>query len=149
MEYAHIWSKVLREDEKVNYEFSIGKRFRMLGLIPVGIFGLPFLFAVPPLGLIIILIGVFYFDYYLKVANAYALTDTRILIHRGWLSTDTISVEYKNITDIRVKEPFIERLLAKTGEISINTAGSGATEIVLKHIQAPYELRKRLEKIKN
>ena len=146
MEYQDVWQKVLREDETVEYEFSIGKKYRMLGLISVGFIGLIMMLATPPFGIIIILITLFYFGYYLKVANAYAFTDKRVLIHRGWLSTDTISVEYKNITDARVKESFLEKMITKTGNLSINTAGSGMTEIVLKHITTPYEVRKKLDK---
>lgn len=149
MEYANVWAKVLREDEKVDYEFSVGKRYRMLGMIPVVIFGLPLLFAVPPMGVIILGLGLFYFGYYIKVANAYALTEKRVLIHKGWLSTNTISIEYKNITDVRVSESFLEKIIAKTGNLSINTAGSGMTEVVLKHITAPYEVRKKLDKVRS
>lgn len=149
MEYANVWAKVLREDEKVDYEFSVGKRYRMLGMIPVVFFGLPLLFSAPSIGVIILGLGLFYFGYYIKVANAYALTDKRVLIHKGWLSTNTISVEYKNITDVTIDEPFLERIIAKTGNLSINTAGSGTKEVSLKHITAPYEVRKKLDKIRN
>lgn len=148
MQYENIWKKVLREDEKVDYEFSIGKRYRMLGLIPSVFVGLIMLLGSPTMGVIIIGLGVFYFGFYLKVANAYALTDRRVLVHKGWLSTNTISVEYKNITDATVDEPFLERIIAKTGNLSINTAGSGTKEVVLKHITTPYEVRKKLDKVR-
>lgn len=148
MEYENVWAKVLREDEKVDYEFSVGKKYRMLGLIPSVFVGLIMLLATPPLGVIIILVGVFYFGYYLKVANAYAFTDKRVLVHKGWLSTNTISIEYKNITDVTVDEPFLERVITKTGNLSINTAGSGTKEVLLKHITAPYEVRKKLDKVR-
>ncbi len=149
MEYENIWNKVLREDEKIDYEFSIGKRYRILGLIVSVFTGLIISLGSSTVGLIIIGLGAFYFGYYLKVANAYALTDRRILVHRGWFSTNTISVDYKNITDITVDEPFLERITTKTGTLSINTAGSGTKEIVLKHINTPYEVRKRLDKGRN
>ena len=82
------------------------------------------------------------------MANAYALTDRRMLVHKGWLSTSTISIEYKNITDITVDEPFLERLITKTGSLSVNTAGSGIKEVVLRHITTPYEVRKKIDKNK-
>ena len=148
MEYTHIWSKVLREDEKVDYEFSVGRRYRMLGIILTILFGFPLLFIASILGVVIILVGIFYFSHYVRVANAYVLTDRRVLVHTGWLSTNTISIEYKNITDVTVDEPFLERLITKTGNLSINTAGSGIKEVSLRHITTPYEVRKRIDKYK-
>jgi uncharacterized membrane protein YdbT with pleckstrin-like domain len=149
MEYTNVWAKVLREDEKVDYEFSIGKKYRMLGLISVGFIGLIMMLVNPTFGIIIISIALFYFGYYLKVANAYAFTDKRVLIHRGWLSTNTISIEYSKITDVSVQEPFLERLITSTGNLAINTAGSGVKEVVLKHITTPYEVRKKLDKVRS
>lgn len=144
MEYQNVWSKVLRDDEKVEYEFSIGNKYRMLGLGISVFIGLLFLLA-GGFGVVIILLGVFYYGFYLKAANAYAFTDKRVLIHRGWLSTRTTSIEYSKITDSHVQEPFLERLITKTGNLAINTAGSTGTEVVLRHITAPYEARKMLD----
>lgn len=147
MQYENVWKKVLRDDEKVDYEFSVGSKYRTLGIIISCVLGALFLPAAG-LGVIIILGGLFYYGFYLKAANAYAFTNKRVLIHRGWLSTNTTSIEYSKITDTHVQEPFFERLMTKTGNIAINTAGSGSVEIVLKHITAPYDVRKKLDAVR-
>ena len=148
MEYERIWKKVLRDDEVVKYEFSIGKRYRNFYLILFSLFGLFFMAGSFSTGVIILLGVFFYFSFYIKVSNAYALTDKRILVHKGWLSTNAISVEYENITDITVQEPFFERLITKSGSLAINTAGTSTKEVVLKHITTPYEVRKKLDEIR-
>ena len=149
MQYANVWKKVLRDDEKVEYEFSIGKGYRMLWLILLSLIGLLLLLSSPTIAIIWLAVFFFYFGFYLKVSNAYALTDKRVLIHKGWLSTHTISIEYSKITDVTVREPFLERLITKTGNLAINTAGSSEKEVVLKHITSPYEVRKKLDSIRN
>ena len=145
LDYEKIWRKTLGPDEEVKYEFSIGKKYRYLGLFSIGLLGLLISIGVVWLGIIIILFGLFYFGWYLKVANAYAFTDKRVLIHRGWLSTKLISVDYDKITDVSVEEPFLDRLITKTGHLSVNTAGTTFHEVILKHIQKPYEIKKRLD----
>jgi uncharacterized membrane protein YdbT with pleckstrin-like domain len=149
MEYEQVWKKVLRADEVVKHEFSIGKRYRTFNMIVWGLVALLFMTGSIGFGVFLFLLVLFYFGFYLRVANAYALTDKRILIHRGWLSTSAVSVEYTNITDVTIQEPFIERLLTKTGNLLINTAGTGAKEVTLTHITAPYEVRKKIDEIRS
>lgn len=118
-----------------------------LGLIVWGIISLPFLFFAG-LGLSIFLIALFYYGFYLKTANAYAFTNKRVLFHKSWLSTHTTSVDYSKITDVYVQEPFLERILTRTGHIAINTGGTNLHEIVLKNVESPYELKKKLDTLK-
>lgn len=148
MEYEQVWKKVLRNDEEVKFEFSVGKKYRMFYLILLSVLASPFLIGTPVFGIILIGIVLFYFGFYLKTANAYAITNKRVLIHRGWLSTSAISIEFDKITDVSITEPFIERLVTKSGNIAINTAGSGTKEVILKHVQTPYEVRKQLDSIR-
>jgi uncharacterized membrane protein YdbT with pleckstrin-like domain len=146
MSYQNIWDKTLSSDEKIEHEFSIGNGYVKFGLIVWGIISLPLLVAAG-MGIFTFLIALFYYKFYLKVANAYAFTNKRIIIHTGWLSTHMKSVDYSKITDVHVEEPFIDRIITYTGNLAINTAGSNATEIVLKHVEKPYELKKRLDEI--
>jgi len=148
MEYEQVWKKVLRADEVVKHEFSVGNRYRSFNLVVWGLVGLFFMLGSFEFGALFILVILFYFGFYLRVANAYALTDKRVIIHRGWLSTNAVSIEYSNITDVTVQEPFIERLLTKSGNLAINTAGSSAKEVVLMHITTPYEVRKIIDEIR-
>lgn len=148
MEYEQIWKKVLRNDEEVKFEFSVGKKYRTFYLILLSVFATPFLISAPAFGIILLATIFFYFGFYLKTANAYAFTNKRVLIHKGWLSTNAVSIEYDKITDVSINEPFIERLVTKSGNIAINTAGTSAKEVVLKHVQTPYEVRKQLDAIR-
>ena len=67
MKYEKVWEKTLGSDEKVEFEFSIGDRYRKFGLIVWGVISLPLLFLAG-LGVITFLIALFYYGYYLKVA---------------------------------------------------------------------------------
>jgi hypothetical protein len=53
------------------------------------------------------------------------------------------------MTDITVREPFLDRLITKTGHLIINTAGTGFQEVILIHIERPYEIKKKLDEIRS
>ena len=147
MNYEKVWQKTLANDEKVEYEFSIGDKYIKFQLIVWGIISLPLL-LIMGLGFFTFLVALFYFAFYLKAANAFAFTNKRVLVHRGWLSTHMISVDYSKITDIHVVEPFFDRVLTHTGNIAIVTAGTTTDQIVLQHISEPYEVKKKLDALK-
>jgi len=148
MDHQKVWDKVLSKGEDVKHSFSVGKKYIKFNLIVWGLISLPLLFA-SGVGVIIFLLALFYFAYYLKVANAYAFTNKRVIIHKGWISTNTISIDYSQITDVRVRESFIDKALTKTGNIAVNTAGTGHIEVVLSHVEAPYEIKKILDEIRD
>ncbi len=147
MNYQKIWDKVLKQDEKVIYSFTIGSSYITVTLIFWGLLSLALAF-ISPLAIVIFLLAFLYLVFYLRAANAYAFTNKRIVIHRGWLSTETISVDYSKITDVLVREPFFAKILTKTGSIFINTAGSSQFEVVLTRIENPYEIKKILDEIR-
>ena len=109
----------------------------MYGVFTLFIFGLGALFPA------------FYYFVYLKRSNAYAFTNKRVLIHRGWLSTNLISVDYVKITNIFISQSFFQKILTKTGTIAIDTAGTGGEEVVLKNINNPYKLKQLLDDLKD
>ena len=148
MKYEKIWEKILSKDEKVEFEFSIGKKYLKLGLIISAIYSIPLLFLAG-LGVLTFLISLFIYGFYLKKANAYAFTNKRVLIHKGWLSTNVVSIDYQKITDVHVSEPFFDRIFTKTGNIGINTAGTTNLETILRHIESPYEIKKKLDELKD
>lgn len=149
--YKEIWDKLLNSGEKLKYQFSVGDRYTTVGLIMWGIVALIFILTKVMwiIGLIILIIAAFYYKFYLTAANVYAFTDRRVLIHKGWLSTHTISVDYPKITDIHIIEPFFDRVVTHTGHIAIITAGSTRDQIILQHIEAPYEVKKKLDALKD
>ncbi len=150
MSYEQIWKKTLGPNESVKYDFSIGNRYRKIGLIIWCVVGALFLITIvgAPVGIFIIALAAFYYGFYLKTANAYAFTDHRVLVHRGWLSTKLISTDYSKITDVTVHEPFFSRVFFHTGSIEIDTAGTNRKDVILKHIEHPYEIKKKLDELR-
>lgn len=148
MKHKHIWNKTLGPNEEVKHEFSVGDRYRMVCLIFWAVISLVVAIGSWWVALLVAALAAFYFGFYLKVANAYAFTDHRVLIHTGWLSTKLVSTEFSKITDVTVTEPFLDSIIFKTGGIDINTAGSKGEEIKLKHVERPYELKKTLDSLR-
>ncbi|MEI6597334.1 MAG: PH domain-containing protein [bacterium] len=101
------------------------------------------------MGISFILFVFFYFGFYLKAANAYAFTNKRVLIHQGWLSTHMISVDYSKITDVHIRESFFAKIITHTGNIAIITAGTTRDQIILGNVNEPYEIKKRLDALKD
>lgn len=148
MVYEKIWQKVLNPHEEVKYEFTVSKRYRYWIAVSAGIlFGLLSI-ILPPLGIPLLILTLFHSLFYMQRANIYAFTTDRIVIHQGWLSTKMTTVDYNKITDIHVNEPLLERVLYKTGNLAINTAGSSKLEIVLKNIERPFEVKKKLDEFR-
>lgn len=147
--YKEIWEKTLAPNEEVKYEFSIGERYRYVGLCFFLILGVLLVTQAIWVGVLAIISVILYFGWFLKISNAYAFTNKRVLIYQGWLSTELISVDYDKITDIIVEEPVLENLYAKSGRLLINTAGSPQQEIKLHHIQEPYEVKQKLDSIRD
>ena len=148
MTNENLWTKILSPNEKIKYEFSIGNGYLKFGLIAGCVSGFILLFLAVWLGFILILTFGFYYGYYLKRANNYAFSDKRVLIHMGWLSTKLISIDYDKITDIEVQEPFLDKLFFGTGNLFINTAGTTLREVILKDIESPYEIKKKLDELR-
>lgn len=139
LKYSYNWDRTLNPDEKVLYETSIGFRYIVVCLfITLVIFGF-LIFPIPIL--------LFYYLYYLRVANAYCFTNKRVLIHKGWLSRKLISIEYPRITDVHVIESFIDRFLFGSGNIIINTAGTRLYEARIENVDNPNDVKKVLDSI--
>ncbi len=152
---------MIGEGEQIVYEFTIGKRYRELKFfvwlvllatisVTIGIFlgaRHPIFLGVSGVFFLLLLINTVYYLFYLPQANAYALTTKRILIHRGWLNRHTTSINYDQVTDVSIIQTFFERILANSGTVRINTAGTGVHEVILNHIENPYEVKKKLGEI--
>jgi len=146
-----VWQKVLSNEEVIKEEFSIGNRYvKIWGIFWAIIYLQPTLISLL-FGTLIpfFLIPLFYYFFYLKKANVYAFTNKRVLIHKGWLSTSLVSVDYSKITDVFVSEGIFQKLLTKSGTITINTAGSGGEEVILNNVANPYKLKKLLDELKD
>ena len=151
MEHKRIWDKTLNPNEEVKYEFSVSQRYRMIMLVGWCAIGGMFLLSsfAAGLGFFMVAFSAFYFGFYMKAANAYAFTDRRVLVHRGWLSTKLISIDYSKITDITVHEPLISRLVFGTGAIKIDAAGTNRENVIIGQVESPYEIKKRLDSLRS
>lgn len=153
MNYNKTWNKVLGAGEKVELEFSLSHRYLNINIAFWLILGMaiflfgglhPLLFLV---GILFFTFGLFYFGFYLRWANHFAVTNRRLLIHRGWLSTRMTSVDYSQVTDVEVYQSFTERMLYNSGRLMVNTAGSAAHEIILNTIGDPYAVKQKLTEL--
>lgn len=147
MEYEKIWKKILTPDEEVKFEFTIGKLYCILAAILWTIFG-ALTIHIYGLGIFVTIIAWVYYGWYVKRANAFAFTNKRVLVHRGIIATHLISVDFNKITDVQVKESLLEKIFAKTGNLIINTAGTPFNEIILEHVEMPYEIKKKLDSLR-
>ena len=149
MNYENIWQKTLGKDEKIEYEFSVSDKYIKFQLILWTIIGIVLVFAF--IGIFILAYVWFYYAFYIKRANANAFTDKRVLQHKGWLSTRTITVDYHMITDVWVREPFLQRVFTHSGSLSVDTASSNKInhEVSFRCIDAPYEVKKRLDALRS
>jgi uncharacterized membrane protein YdbT with pleckstrin-like domain len=143
-----IWDKVLSTGEELKYEFSVGENYIKTYIIVWGVISVLLLFLAG-LGILTFIIAYVYYKIYLPKAHIYGFSNKRVLIHRGWLSTSMTSVDYNKITDVYVTETFLDKQLTHTGHIAINTAGSNGKEIVLHHVASPYEIKKKLDELRD
>jgi membrane protein YdbS with pleckstrin-like domain len=90
---------------------------------------------------------IFYNLFYLKISNEFVLTNRRIIIKRGWISTKVKSIHYNKITDISISQSLFDKII-KTGILSISTAGSDGYKAVLNHIPRPYKIKNLLYNLK-
>ncbi|HET7215941.1 MAG TPA: PH domain-containing protein [Terriglobia bacterium] len=148
MEYTGIWEKVLNSDEMPEFVFSVGDRYCKAHLIVWGVISLPLL-TVYGFGIIVFLVAYFYYGFYLKRANAFAFTNRRILVHRGWLSTGLRSIDYHQIVEVSVSERFFQRVITRSGNLGIKAAGQASHDVVLADIGSPYDVKKKLDELRN
>lgn len=99
--------------------------------------------------LIFLPISLFYHLYFLRVANTFVLTDRRIIVKKGWLNTSVKSVDYDRITDVSVDQSFLDKIFYASGTLSISTAGGDGYELTLNCVDAPHELKKMLNDLKD
>ena len=149
MNYDRIWQKIITPGEKIEYQFSIGNRYLLLYwllwlLISLGSI---VVYQSPLVPSLLFLGATFFYGFYFKIANAYAFTDHRVLVHRGWLSTNLVSIDYSKITNITVEEPFFTKIFTGTGSLTISTAGSIDGGVQLRHVAKPYQLKKILDNL--
>lgn len=56
-------------------------------------------------------------------------------------------IDYQKITDLNVRENFLEKIFFGSGNLAINTAGTPKEEIIFSHIAEPHLLKIKLDEI--
>ena len=121
-----LWEKHLQPGEELIMEFGVGARYLRLMLV-CGILTLPIIFGFFILGR--------YF--YLKYGRKYLFTNRRMMSMEGWFATELVSIDYNQVTDLKVRENFVDKFLTSTGTIIINTAGSTKDEVTITNVADP------------
>lgn len=78
---------------------------------------------------------------YLAYFVHYAITDRRIMSREGILHKHFVTVQYRSVTDVTVRESMLERIFTRTGSLGVNTAGSHHVELKLRHIARPLAVK--------
>jgi membrane protein YdbS with pleckstrin-like domain len=76
-------------------------------------------------------------------SKRYALTTERLMISKGIFSEDFRSTVYNKVTDIGLRQSFIDKIL-NTGTITLNTAGGDNIEIMFENISRPFDIKKMI-----
>jgi membrane protein YdbS with pleckstrin-like domain len=130
------YQKYLSNGERIVAVFGIGNRYfwsnflSLLILSPL-IIPIPFLLKL----------------WHQKHTIVYLLTNRRVIIKRGFFSTEVTTAPYYHITHIVVKESFLAKLSFVMGDIIIHTAGPTPVEVHLLKIQRPLEIKNLIEEL--
>lgn len=144
MQYEEIWKKTLNDSEKVEYEFSIAPKYKIAIVVAWVVIGLICMLISP--GIIMLFLIAAGIHYWSLGLNAYAFTGKRVLVHSGWLSTKSTSINYDKIVEVSVDESYLNKAFTESGNLIIKTAGLGH-DIILRNIQTPYEAKKTLDRL--
>lgn len=106
-------------------------------------------FIVRTFATLIILIGFYTVlrGVYLRLAYHFFLTSERVIEVTGFMAQNSVSAEYRMITDISVRQDATERLLLNTGTLAINTPGGPGEEFILVEIDSPIARREQLRRL--
>jgi uncharacterized membrane protein YdbT with pleckstrin-like domain len=140
------WDKFLSPGEILKKDFSISKRFTSAILVIVII--LTILIAIMSIfgGLIILLMGLFYW-YYLTKSKHYAFTNKRVLLVESFWGENLISMDFNQITDIEINQSYFDQM-GGWGTIDIHTAGTNTPQTDIPFIDSPFEIKQTLDEIR-
>jgi uncharacterized membrane protein YdbT with pleckstrin-like domain len=79
-------------------------------------------------------------------SKLYALTNKRVIISKGIFSEDFQSTVYDKITDIELKQSFLDKIL-NIGKIGVNTAGGDEIEFVFENTSRPLEVKNKINNL--
>ncbi len=145
--HERYWQRFLLPGESVIHTFGVSGVYVFLfwvlpmllllgGAVMIGLSNivLGVMLVVPVLGL---LVPALYLTYFVH----YAITDRRTMMREGILNKHFVTVDYRSITDVTVRESLLERIFTRTGSIGVNTAGSNRVELGLRHVARPMAIK--------
>lgn len=152
MERDGHWQRFLLPEERLVHTFGISRTYlTMFFFVPAAgvlAFGIALSAIGELVGSLFLLAGVgmllpaFFMWFFVH----YAITDRRVMSREGILSKHSVSVDLATITDLVIREPFLERLLTRSGTIGVNTAGSPRVELLFRHVANPFDRKQDLYK---
>ena len=95
-----------------------------------------------------LIIGVFLFIsmYLEKWTTERALTNRRLILKRGFIRRKTEEISFNRIEEVNLSQSILQRIL---GSGHIRVTGTGAGEVVLKNIDDPLDVQKKVNELRN
>ncbi|MDC0444414.1 PH domain-containing protein [Alphaproteobacteria bacterium] len=95
-----------------------------------------------------LIIGVFLFIsmYLEKCTTERALTNRRLILKRGFIRRKTEEISFNRVEEINLSQSILQRIL---GSGDIKVTGTGAGEIMLKNIDDPLDVQKKVNELRN
>ncbi|MDA8873909.1 PH domain-containing protein [Alphaproteobacteria bacterium] len=95
-----------------------------------------------------LIIGVFLFIsmYLEKWTTERALTNRRLILKRGFIRRKTEEISFNRVEEINLSQSILQRIL---GSGDIKVTGTGAGEIMLKNIDDPLDVQKKVNELRN
>ena len=94
-----------------------------------------------------VIIGIFLFiSMYLETwTTERALTSRRLITKRGFIRRHTEEISFNRVEEVNLKQTILQRILG-SGDIRIT--GTGAGEILLKNIDDPLQVQKKINELR-
>ena len=95
-----------------------------------------------------LVIGIFLFIsmYLEKWTTERALTNRRLILKRGFIRRKTEEISFNRVEEVNLSQSILQRIL---GSGDIKVTGTGAGEIILKNIDDPLDVQKRVNELRN
>lgn len=95
-----------------------------------------------------LIIGVFLFIsmYLEKWTTERALTNRRLILKRGFIRRKTEEISFNLVEEVNLSQSILQRIL---GSGDIKVTGTGAGEIMLKNIDDPLDVQKKVNELRN
>ena len=95
-----------------------------------------------------LIIGMFLFIsmYLEKWTTERALTNRRLILKRGFIRRKTEEISFNRIEEVNLSQSILQRIL---GSGDIRVTGTGAGEVVLKNIDDPLDVQKKVNELRN